>query len=183
MSFIFFPPSFPSGLDFLGTIRLVNYIRSEVKAGNLTPDVSSAALFDDARYLRPVLEDDALLYSLDDLSEELKDEGGNTPGSKHAETTDPTSRIRELEEELERMRGDFEEYKTIVKRSLDKELSSAASNTGGKSEASGSGRFHEAESGYFTSYSYNGMCNITNYSTTPHEKMKKGEMAFANSLF
>ncbi|PGH37129.1 protein arginine N-methyltransferase 3 [[Emmonsia] crescens] len=145
------------GLDFLGTIRLVNYIRSEVKAGNLTPDVSSAALFDDARYLRPVLEDDALLYSLDDLSEELKDEGGNTPGSKHAETTDPTSRIRELEEELERMRGDFEEYKTIVKRSLDKELSSAASNTGGKSEASGSGRFHEAESGYFTSYSYNGI--------------------------
>ncbi|OAX81802.1 hypothetical protein ACJ72_03857 [Emergomyces africanus] len=146
------------GLDFLGTIRLVNYIRAQVKAGNSTPDISSAALFDEERYLKPVLEDDALLYSLDDLSEELKDEEGNNgPSAKQGESADPNSRIRELEEELERMRGDFEEYKAIVKRSLDKELSSITSSAGGKPEASGSGRFHEAESGYFTSYSYNGI--------------------------
>lgn len=29
------------GLDFLDTIKLVNYIRSEVKAGNKNPDVST----------------------------------------------------------------------------------------------------------------------------------------------
>ncbi|PGH01697.1 hypothetical protein AJ79_07851 [Helicocarpus griseus UAMH5409] len=139
------------GLDFLGTIRLVNYIRSEVKAGNTTPDVSSASLFDDAKYLRPLLEDDALLYSLDDLTEEVVGDGKG----KQAETAGSTTRIRELEEELERMRGDFEEYKTIVKRSLDKELSNTAASASGKSEASASGKFHEAESGYFTSYSYN----------------------------
>ncbi|EEH20217.1 hypothetical protein PABG_02476 [Paracoccidioides brasiliensis Pb03] len=145
-------------LDFLGTIRLVNYIRSEVKAGNLTPDVSSASLFDDERYLRPVLEGDALLYSLDDLSEELspgQDVGGDDGGVKQADTKDPTVRIRELEEELERMRGDIEEYKAIVKRTLDKELSSATASADGKTETSESGRFQQAESGYFTSYSYN----------------------------
>ncbi|PGH03750.1 protein arginine N-methyltransferase 3 [Blastomyces parvus] len=149
------------GLDFLGTIRLVNYIRSEVKAGNSTPDVTSAALFDDERYLRPVLEDDALLYNLDDLAEEsdLDQKAGGKDGSglKEAESTDPTSRIRELEDELERMRSDFEEYKAIVKRSLDKELNSAVSGAAEKPEPSGSGKFHEAESGYFTSYSYNGI--------------------------
>ncbi|EER42230.1 type I ribosomal protein arginine N-methytransferase Rmt3 [Histoplasma capsulatum H143] len=148
------------GLDFLGTIRLVNYIRSEVKTGNLTPDVSSAALFDDEQYLRPVLEDDALLYNLDDLSEEYerdrKDVGKGCPGSKEAET-DPISRIKELEDELDRMRSDFEEYKTIVKRSLDKELNGALSSTAAKIEASGSSKFHEAESEYFKSYSYNGI--------------------------
>ncbi|KIW97759.1 uncharacterized protein Z519_01343 [Cladophialophora bantiana CBS 173.52] len=58
------------GLDYLGLVRLVNYIRSEVKAGNLQPDVSSKALFDDEKYLKPVLEDDALLYSLEDVFEE-----------------------------------------------------------------------------------------------------------------
>ncbi|OJD15479.1 hypothetical protein AJ78_04275 [Emergomyces pasteurianus Ep9510] len=146
------------GLDFLGTIKLVNYIRAQVKAGNLAPDVSSAALFDDERYLRPVLEDDALLYNLDDLSEQVKGDGGHGGlSAKQAETADPNARIRELEEELDRMRSDFEEYKAIVKRSLDKELGTAPSSTGGKPESSGSRRFHEAESGYFTSYSYNGI--------------------------
>lgn len=57
-------------LDFLDTIKLVNYVRSSVKDGNTTPDVSSKEKFQDEAYLKPVLEDDALLYSLDDIEDE-----------------------------------------------------------------------------------------------------------------
>ena len=56
-------------LDFLGSIRLVNYIRAEVKRGNTTPDTSSKQLFAADDYLQSVLEDDALLFSLGDFDE------------------------------------------------------------------------------------------------------------------
>jgi protein arginine N-methyltransferase 3 len=54
------------GLEFLDLIRLVNYIRSEAMMGNLKPDVSSKTQFEDEKYLKPVLEDDAVLFSLED---------------------------------------------------------------------------------------------------------------------
>jgi len=47
----------------------VNYIRSEVKRGNNTPDTSSKQLFEAHEYLQPVLEDDALLFSLGDFED------------------------------------------------------------------------------------------------------------------
>jgi len=56
-------------LDFLGSIRLVNYIRAEVKRGNTSPDTSSKQLFAADDYLQPVLEDDALLFSLGDFED------------------------------------------------------------------------------------------------------------------
>ena len=150
-------------LDFLGSIRLVNYIRSQVKAGNLKPDVSSAALFEDDLYMMPVLEDDALLYSLDEVS-------GEEPSQSLAESQQPTDttgkdkgadkRVLELQEELDRLQEQFTDYQLAVKKSMEKEmekedqgLSSAASKTA--PEEAGSERVQEQESGYFDSYSYN----------------------------
>lgn len=56
-------------LDFYSTLRLINYIRSEVAAGNTKPDCSSPQTWMDDKYMQPVLEDDALLYSIDDLAD------------------------------------------------------------------------------------------------------------------
>jgi hypothetical protein len=56
-------------LDFYQSIKLVNYIRSEVLAGKQTPDVSTAAAWSDDKYLQPTLEDDALLFNLDEIDE------------------------------------------------------------------------------------------------------------------
>lgn len=50
-------------------MKLVNYIRSEVLAGTPNPSVADPALWADDRYLRPAIEDDALLFSLDDIDE------------------------------------------------------------------------------------------------------------------
>jgi len=56
-------------LDFYATIKLVNYIRSEVLSGHSAPDVSNPEAWADDKYLQPALTDDALLFSLDELDE------------------------------------------------------------------------------------------------------------------
>ncbi|GAB1739670.1 hypothetical protein NU219Hw_g4614t1 [Hortaea werneckii] len=56
-------------LDFYSTLRLINYIRSQVASGNAKPDCSSPQAWMDDKYMQPVLEDDALLYSIDDLAD------------------------------------------------------------------------------------------------------------------
>lgn len=57
-------------LDFYKTIKLVNYIRSEVVAGKDRPDMHDPAAWEDDKYLQPALDDDALLFSLDDIIDE-----------------------------------------------------------------------------------------------------------------
>ena len=61
-------------LDYLDKVRLVNYIRSESQRGNHNPDLSSKECFAEDLYLTPVLEDDALLYNLDELDALLPEE-------------------------------------------------------------------------------------------------------------
>ena len=49
-------------------VKLVNYVRHQVREGHGQPfDLSTSSIFDDDKYLLPVLEDDALLYNLDDI--------------------------------------------------------------------------------------------------------------------
>ncbi len=48
-------------LDDLEQIKLINYIRSEAKKGNKSPELSNKSAFESDKYLQPVLEDDAVL--------------------------------------------------------------------------------------------------------------------------
>lgn len=141
------PGSIQSDLDFLDTIKLVNYVRSEVRAGNTKPDVSSKDIFQDEIYMRPVLEDDALLYSLDDLSEA---EGEGETSASNAE-----KRVLELQEQLERLQGQFSEYRLAVQKSLDDQLSKEDDSKASTQKTTD--RLQEADADYFTSYSYNSM--------------------------
>ncbi|KAI5290654.1 hypothetical protein KEM54_000883 [Ascosphaera aggregata] len=138
-------------LDFLDTVKLVNYIRSEVKAGNANIDVSAASVFADDKYLMPVLEDDALLYNLEDISDE---EEQQQEQQQQQQPNSDARRIQELEEEVCRVRGDFAEYKLMVKKAFDQELEKS-SETVRPAEKPESSRYQEEESGYFKSYSYN----------------------------
>ncbi|RAO65264.1 uncharacterized protein BHQ10_001276 [Talaromyces amestolkiae] len=134
-------------LDFLGTIRLVNYLRSEIKKGNKEPSVSSSALFDDDAYLKPVLDDDALLYSLDDLTDDVEVEDGKAPSEK---------RILELQEELEKLKNQFSEYRLAVQKSLGEQLASVSvDDSAAGPGAPKKGKIEEADADYFTSYSFN----------------------------
>lgn len=139
-------------MDFLDNIKLVNYVRSEVKNGNNAPDVSSKSKFEDDVYLKPVLEDDALLYSLDDLAEE-QDEPS-------APETEAERQVLELQENLERLQTQFSEYRLAVQQSMDDQLSKEdekLAKSTPKPSSHAIDRHQEAEDGYFVSYAYNGM--------------------------
>ncbi|OJK05053.1 hypothetical protein ASPACDRAFT_56454 [Aspergillus aculeatus ATCC 16872] len=139
-------------LDFLGTIKLVNYIRSQVKQGNMSPDVSSKDKFDDELYLMPVLEDDALLYSLDDIDEEAPDAAGET---------DAERRVIELQEDLERLQTQFSEYRDAVQKSMEEQLSKEDEklkiSPNALTARRTTSKIEEADADYFVSYSYNGI--------------------------
>lgn len=142
-------------LDFLDTVKLVNYIRTQVKAGNMNPAVSSKEAFSDEVYLKPVLEDDALLYSIDELDAE---QDGSAPdrGSTAAE-----QQVLELQEELERLRNQFSEYRLAVQQSMEEQLSEEDEKLGSASVTKHSSsklasRLEEMDADYFTSYAYNG---------------------------
>lgn len=50
-------------------IKLVNYVRLKSKSGDESLNLSEKSAFEDDKYLQPVLEDDPLLYSLEDIIE------------------------------------------------------------------------------------------------------------------
>lgn len=99
----------------MGMIKLINYIRSEVVAGR-TPNISTDAGFQHERYLKPVLEDDALLYSLHDIIGEGFDyEHNGQPEAlrdcDHDQGGHNEHQIRELEDRLRRTRQELDSRK------------------------------------------------------------------------
>ncbi|EOD43380.1 putative protein arginine methyltransferase protein [Neofusicoccum parvum UCRNP2] len=141
------------GLDFFSSIKLVNYIRSEVKNGNKNPDVSSVSLFADDKYLQPVLEDDAVLFSLDELS---ADDEAEAPQSEEAKAV---ARAKELEEELQRLASQFAEYREQVSKTLEERWNEKDTSKSAEAGPSDSAKAPEGkwgiDTGYFDSYSYN----------------------------
>ena len=156
-------------LDYIGTAKLVNYIRSEVKNGNVSPDLSSKSVFQDQRYLQPALEDDALLYSLDDLDgnfsvqEPTKDlerevisEG---PEVEPEQVIAVLARAQRLETELELLKKQFLEHKMATDEVLENRWAAAegTSSTNPMAVSSNASnntvKFNDA--GYFESYGSN----------------------------
>lgn len=143
-------------LDFYTSIKLVNYVRSEASKGNHKPDVSSTDRFDSDDYLKPVLEDDAVLFCLDELLESVRLGAIETNGAAAATTsnseTAASKRIKELEEQLRRIQEQFAEYRTAVGETLEKRWDdrSAAPSSSAEKPA------RDDDTHYFDSYSYNG---------------------------
>lgn len=145
------------GLEFYELIKLVNYIRSEVKAQNTKPDVSSKEKFSDDKYLQPVLEDDALLFSIDELADtELVAKADESLQSLSKD--DLVTKVSELEEKLQRLAREYSSYKEVAEKTLDERWNAAgdvpAISTQGKVPA---GDLSEVDKGYFSSYSFSGM--------------------------
>jgi type I protein arginine methyltransferase len=156
-------------LDFYGCIRLVNYIRSEIKSRRSVSSNISLTDFEAEEFLKPVLEDDALLFNLDDLPEIVVEQrnAGLLDYTGADGSTKLLTRIAELEEELRKTQSQFSNYKITVMQTLDerwKESSIGAdSNTSNGAVREGK---RDDDSHYFSSYSYNGMSPKTAFESS-----------------
>jgi protein arginine N-methyltransferase 3 len=148
-------------LDFYGTIKLVNYIRAIVKNGRTTLSDITKTDFEDDKFLIPVLEDDALLFNLDDLQPTSNQ--GAEPG-----TNDPKliARVEELEEELRKTQFQFEDYRNVVKKTLAERWNDSSADQSTTLQEPPTEK-RDDDSHYFTSYSYNGKF-YTYASTQPY---------------
>jgi len=99
--------------------------------------------------MKPVLEDDALLYSLDDIAED--EEAEAAPGNE------AERRVIELQEDLERLQTQFSEYRLAVQQSLADQLTKEDEKLepGASLKRTPADKIGEADEDYFTSYSYN----------------------------
>jgi len=151
-----------AALDYLGLVKLVNYVRSQARRGiqGNHLEIDDESIFQDDQYLLPVLEDDALLYSLEDIAES---EGpiGRSPGQPVSDASPEVkalSRIVELEEQLKELQLEFKNYRETVDQTLEHRWdSSDSSDEPSRSKPVGDRHFApDEDKDYFRSYSYNG---------------------------
>ncbi|KAI0025860.1 S-adenosyl-L-methionine-dependent methyltransferase [Xylariomycetidae sp. FL0641] len=125
-------------LDFHGCVKLVNYVRQRVHEGlSVSQDISASEIADDA-YLKPVLDDDAVIIGLFDLPELTPGGAAAGPGATPADNgelvNDLLKRNNELQEEIARVTAQFETYRGAVAKTLDERWGEA--DGAGESSAS-----------------------------------------------
>lgn len=102
------------GLDFLGTVRLVNFVRQSTHDGARLPEIISAEHISDDRFFKPVIEDDALIMALTEL-----DIGSDAQSVLQEELQSKSSREAQLEDDLEKVKAQFASYRLAVEQTLD----------------------------------------------------------------
>ncbi|KAI1869036.1 uncharacterized protein JN550_006023 [Neoarthrinium moseri] len=106
-------------LDFHGSVKLVNYIRHRVHEGSpVTEDISKAD-FDQDQFLKPVLDDDAVIIGLFDLPDVVPEGAPAAEGQGASVVDDLLQRNTQLQEELARVTAQFESYRATVAETLD----------------------------------------------------------------
>ncbi|KAK3946220.1 p115 like vesicle tethering protein [Diplogelasinospora grovesii] len=158
------------GLDFHGTVKLINFIRQRVHEGGASaiPSSSKVTLGDlqDDRYLKPVLDDDALILCLDDLPEPgctSASSSSSAPAEKGKGVEGPSSpsdvdslqkKNVELQAELEQLAKQFSSYRLAVQQTLDQRWGDDEQAKEPKFDASDKTDKNDSEY-YFESYAHN----------------------------
>ncbi|CAK7197770.1 Ribosomal protein arginine N-methyltransferase rmt3 [Sporothrix eucalyptigena] len=108
------------GLDFYGSVKLINFIRQHVHKGSALPAEITAADFASDEFLRPVLDDDALILALDSLPEpQQQTSAGEAQSSAGAADASLQETNEQLRSELESLTRQFENYRVAVQKTLD----------------------------------------------------------------
>ncbi|RYP92356.1 hypothetical protein DL770_001558 [Monosporascus sp. CRB-9-2] len=139
-------------LDFHGSVKLVNFIRQHVHEGlPVTEDISLADI-DHEQYLKPVLDDDAVILGLFDLPEVTTaadaiaaKAAAETSGDNAALLDDLLKRNAELQEELARVTAKFDNYRVAVQQTLDQRWGDDADADDEAAKGKGKGKGKEKE--------------------------------------
>lgn len=148
------------GLDFHGGVKLINFLRSSTRDSAPVRNEVTAEDFADDKYLIPVLENDALLFSLDEILEQ-ENESSVTSETAASGPSELAAQNKELQAQLDALKEQFANYRLAVEETLDRrwgdEKEPAPSNTAPKKD---NGDY------YFESYAANGTLFILIYSAS-----------------
>ena len=152
------------GLDFLESVKLVNYIRKQSAKGTAVKTVDSKAEFESDEYLQPTLEDDALLFSLDEVMDSADDS---------VEPESLANDAQELQQRISDLEAQFANYRSEVAKTLDERwgVSQEGPSADGDWNARSSAdqlSLQKYDQGYFETYSYNGMLMTANQDQSCH---------------
>ncbi|KAF3931363.1 hypothetical protein ABW20_dc0104323 [Dactylellina cionopaga] len=103
------------GLDFYGKVKLINYLRKNLSSVNLESLAKQDFESDD--FLIPVLENDPLLFDIDDDDEEGGVSIDTTPSVLPIDVSDPsaaTALIQTLTQQIQELETNFANYKKAV---------------------------------------------------------------------
>ncbi|KAJ6441696.1 Ribosomal protein arginine N-methyltransferase rmt3 [Purpureocillium lavendulum] len=142
-------------LDFIGAVKLINFIRDCVGRGQTLPSPITAQDIDSDELLRPTLDNDAVLFSLDDVLETISASEAESGGEQ---TVALQKRNAELEAELEAIRSSFANYRLTVQETLDRRWGDEQDGPDGSVKPSAQASSPPARNNsdyYFESYAFN----------------------------
>jgi protein arginine N-methyltransferase 3 len=139
-------------LDFYGAIKLVNFVRQRGQQSQPLPDRISLKDIEDEEYLKPVLENDALLFTLDEVLEADQEAGEDDSGLVDSSAKELLARNKALEAELEALRDQYSNYRLAVEETLDRRWGDdTAPGPANAAPKKGNSDY------YFESYAYHGL--------------------------
>ena len=141
-------------------------VRRSLSNGVPLPQTIEASDFEAETFLKPALEDDALLLCLDDLPQQPMSAQGPDPspeaGACSSQVTSLTEKNAALQADLERLTRQFENYRLAVQETLDRRWGDDPADPEGAVPAPNPGITTDPTSesdGYFESYAHNGKAN------------------------
>ncbi|KAL9026479.1 MAG: hypothetical protein Q9196_004862 [Gyalolechia fulgens] len=102
-------------LDTFGMIKLINYVRSQANQGLFAPNLVPKDFLVGDEYLKPVMEDDALLYSIDDIFDYCEQQDKSLPNGS-AGATLSGEEVQELLRQNKQLREQAIYYRSALQK-------------------------------------------------------------------
>ncbi|KAL8942929.1 MAG: hypothetical protein Q9211_001179 [Gyalolechia sp. 1 TL-2023] len=96
-------------------IKLINYVRSQANQGLFAPNLAPKDFLDGDEYLKPVMEDDALLYSIDDIFDYCEQRDKSLPNGS-AGATLSGEEVQELLRQNKQLREQAIYYRSALQK-------------------------------------------------------------------
>ncbi|KAG5930637.1 hypothetical protein E4U42_003607 [Claviceps africana] len=142
-------------LDFLGAIKLINFVRNHVRDKSTLPKQISCEDIDDERYLSPVIENDAVIFCLDEVLDSATQDHQVASDTMKTPVDELLDRNKALESDLHSIREKFANYRLAVEQTLDRRW--GVDDIPSLPPAS---RAKDTSSSYFESYAANGILSM-----------------------
>lgn len=134
-------------------------VRSQVHDGQSVSENISKSDFESDQYLKPVLDDDAVIIGLFDLPDVVPENNTSAAAQDGTVVDDLLKRNNDLQEELQRVTAQFEAYRATVSETLDQRWGSveaAEAEAANKGKEIAPKKPEDASHYYWESYAGNG---------------------------